>query len=601
MKNTGNGYDFSRITAFPAEHKTVKLGSLEAKTGFKFLVELSTRGAGIRKATLSEYDDRDPDRPQPLALVKPVRDETGQEVLSLATGGLDLGLGQAYPLPLDALDWKLTAVDKDAGDFEQAVFEAVVEDRNGKAALRLTKTYRVTKNQYHLTCSLEVENLCSEPLAPRVRLVGPVGIEREDIRGDMRKVIGGFREADGQIATLTLDTGDLRKAQTDADRRLTYKHAGTQFLWAAAVNKYFAGILRPVSPEEDKEAGWLEDKLGRFYDADGIADSGDETIGLEFTCSTKLTGAGGLHNKESFHTELYLGPKDKSLFEKDPLYDRLGYVHTIQFRACCTFGFINSLAFAILALMKWMYGFIPNYGVVIIILVFIVRLALHPITKRSQVSMMKMGKLGPQAEEIKKKYANNKQEMQKRLMELYKQQGATPIMGCLPMALQMPIWIALYSAIYASVDLRGAEFLPVWITDLSAPDALVRFSAVTVPLLGWKITSFNLLPLLLGVGIFMQQKMMPHTSTATANPQMAQQQKMMQWMMPVMLLIFLYPAPSGLNLYIMASTFAGVIEQYVIRKHIREKEQQEDQVTVPATSKTGGKAKKKKPKPFYKY
>ena len=75
--------------------------------------------------------------------------------------------------------------------------------------------------------------------------------------------------------------------------------------------------------------------------------------------------------------------------------------------------------------------------------------------------MMKMGKLGPQAEEIRKKYADNKQEMNRRMMELYKEQGASPILGCLPMLLQMPIWIALYSAIYAGIELRGAEFLPV--------------------------------------------------------------------------------------------------------------------------------------------
>ncbi|MEK7993546.1 MAG: membrane protein insertase YidC, partial [Planctomycetota bacterium] len=241
--------------------------------------------------------------------------------------------------------------------------------------------------------------------------------------------------------------------------------------------------------------------------------------------------------------------------------------------------------------------FIPNYGVVIIILVFLMRLVLHPVTKKSQVSMSKMSKLAPRAEEIKKKYANNKAEMNKQMMALYREQGASPIMGMLPMIVQMPIWIALWSAVYASIDLRGAAFLPFWITDLSAPDALFRFPAFTLPLFG-TLDSFNLLPILMGVAFYLQQKLMP--SPAAANPQAAQQQKMMQIMLPLMFPLMLYKGPSGVNLYIMASTFAGVIEQHVIRKHIQEKEKAEVEGLVSATSKTGGKVKKKKPKPFFK-
>lgn len=211
--------------------------------------------------------------------------------------------------------------------------------------------------------------------------------------------------------------------------------------------------------------------------------------------------------------------------------------------------------------------------------------------------MNKMQKLAPLAEGIRKKYANDKTEQNKQMMALYKEHGASPVMGMLPMFVQMPIWIALWSAVYTSIDLRGAAFLPFWITDLSSPDALVRFSMVTVPLLGWKIESLNLLPILMGVAFYLQQKLTPQQ--AAANPQVAQQQKMMMIMMPLLFPLMLYKAPSGVNLYIMASTFAGVVEQYVIRKHIREREETESQGLVAVTSKTGGKVKKKKPKPFF--
>jgi YidC/Oxa1 family membrane protein insertase len=276
-------------------------------------------------------------------------------------------------------------------------------------------------------------------------------------------------------------------------------------------------------------------------------------------------------------------------------------VQVIDFMGCCCpASIIKPLAFGILAIMKAMYVVIPNYGVVIIILVLLMRLLMHPVTKKSQVSMSKMSKLAPRAEEIKKKYANNKAEMNKKLMELYREQGASPITGMLPMFVQMPIWIALWSAIYASIDLRGAAFLPFWITDLSVPDALLSWSPVTIPLLGWKLSSLNLLPILMGLAFYFQQKLMPTQANAATNPQMAQQQKMMAIMMPLLFPLMLYTAPSGVNLYIMSSTFAGVIEQKVIRKHIKEREEQEAQGLVPTTSKAGGKVKKKKPKPFFK-
>jgi YidC/Oxa1 family membrane protein insertase len=191
--------------------------------------------------------------------------------------------------------------------------------------------------------------------------------------------------------------------------------------------------------------------------------------------------------------------------------------------------------------------------------------------------------------------------MNKKLMELYREQGASPIMGMLPMFAQMPIWIALWSAISTSIDLRGAPFLPVWITDLSTPDALISWSAIRIPLVGWSLYSLNLLPILMGLAFYLQQKLVPMQSAAPSNPQMAQQQKMMMIMMPLLFPLMLYNGPSGVNLYIMASTFGGVFEQYVIKKHIQEREEQEAKGVVAATSKTGGKVKKKRPKPFFRF
>jgi len=404
-------------------------------------------------------------------------------------------------------------------------------------------------------------------------------------------------------ATLKYRQAQSKQRREEAEKHLRISHErGYHFLWVATTNKYFAAILRPI-PDEGKDfCDWITDKTGRYYNPDGRADTGDETVGVDLKIASRtLAAVGQADSTKAYNFQLYLGPKDKSLFDRNEMYRKLGFVQTIDFlTCCCPTSIISPLAFGILAVMRWMYGFIANYGVVIIVLVLLFRMAMHPITKKSQVSMSKFSKLAPKAAEIKKKYANNKAEMNKQMMALYREQGASPIMGFLPMMVQMPVWIALYSAIYASIELRGAAFLPFWITDLSVPDALFRFAAITVPLLKWKIDSFNLLPILMGLAFYLQQKLMPKQAAASANPQVAQQQKMMMIMLPLLFPLMLYTAPSGLNLYIMASTFAGVIEQHVIRKHIREKEQAESKGLVAVTSKTGGKVKKKKPKPFYK-
>jgi len=558
-------FDFSKLTAVSGTEQSVTIGSIYHDTGFKFAIELTSKGAAISRATLSELR-----------------------------------------FPLDRLNWQRgTVVRKDDGS-EEVTFEAVLRDAAGAEAIKLTKTYLAVPDSYTVQCNLRVENLADEPLKTRFDLQGPVGMGREGARADMRKIVAAFVTPEG-IESVKTDNNKLRKSKKNNNQKgmqLGHKKAGAHFIWAATTNKYFAVILRPVAGSDEQ---WPESiTLGpaQYYDP-GLAEKkpdGDENSSFSLhTTAIELARAGQMNSAKAFDFQLYLGPKDKGIFDKNELYRELGYFHTIDFLGCCCpASVINPLAFAIMGFMKSIHKFVPNYGIVIMILVFLIRLLLHPLTKKSQVSMMKMQKLGPRVEEIKKKYANNKSEMNKQVMAMYKKQGASPVMGFLPMMLQMPILIALYSAIYANIELRGAAFLPFWITDLSVPDAFVTFEKVTVPLLGWGIHSLNLLPILLSLAMFLQQKLMPHSSSQ-ANPQVAQQQKMMMVMMPIMMLLIFYNMASGLNLYFMSSTVAGVFEQIIIRKHIRAKESTEAVGLVSATSKTGGKVKKKKPKPFFKY
>ncbi|HBG28446.1 MAG: hypothetical protein A2Y10_10895 [Planctomycetes bacterium GWF2_41_51] len=582
----------AEITAVNAEEKTFILGSTSSKETNPYTLEISltTRGAAISSAKLRDYNNRNVETPKPFEVLKPI----GKN-FSLASKRLVLpDIGKSFPL--ERLNWISDGVVKNTDGSESISFSAIILQDDSEF-LKLTKTYLLRQEDYLLDCDVVVENLSGDKAGVLLEMTGPAGITREDPRTDVRTVTGAFLNQQNMVEVTKTSIKDLTK-DYGGKMKMFHKNAEFKFLWASIEDKYFTSIIRPVPADANIYSNWIGDKYAISFDPDVMVKD-DENIGILFETQNAYIAAG---QEVTFKYQVYIGPKDKELFNSVPLYRQLGFIKTIEFQACCGLGF-GWLSFFILDAMNWLNGFIPNYGVIIIIFVLVVRLVLHPVTKKSQVSMMRMAKLGPMSEEIKKKYGDNKAEMQKQMAKLYKEQGIAPMLGCLPMLLQMPIWVALYSAINTGIEFRGAAFLPFWITDLSIPDALFHLPAATesIPFIGSFIGSeFNLLPILLGVAMFAQQKLMPSTAPAS-NPQAAQQQKMMLWMMPIMMLMFLYRAPSGLNLYIMTSTAGGVLEQYVIRKHIKEKQALEESGLVPTTSKLGGKLKKKKPKPPIKF
>jgi YidC/Oxa1 family membrane protein insertase len=156
--------------------------------------------------------------------------------------------------------------------------------------------------------------------------------------------------------------------------------------------------------------------------------------------------------------------------------------------------------------------------------------------------MQRMASLKPMMEELKVKYGKDKERLNQEMMNLYKREKVNPLGGCLPMLLQMPIWIALYRTIYSAVDLYQAP-LGLWITDLSAPDP------------------YFVLPLVLGVSMFVQQKLSPTTMDSA-------QAKMMLYMMPAMFTVFMLFLPSGLNLYILVNTVLSLAQQWYLKKKL---------------------------------
>lgn len=199
------------------------------------------------------------------------------------------------------------------------------------------------------------------------------------------------------------------------------------------------------------------------------------------------------------------------------------------------FWIVGILAKPMLWLMRASYGVVPSWGFAILFLTLVVKLLTLYWTQKSFVQMRRMASLKPMQDALREKYKDDKAKMNQAMMDLYKREKINPLGGCLPMLLQMPIWIALYRTIYASVDLYQAPLF-LWITDLSAHDP------------------YFVMPLLLGVLTFVQQKMTP----TAGDPAQA---KMMLWMMPIMFTGFMLFLPSGLVFYILVNTFLTIGHQ----------------------------------------
>lgn len=204
----------------------------------------------------------------------------------------------------------------------------------------------------------------------------------------------------------------------------------------------------------------------------------------------------------------------------------------------------------VLPSFKFLRNFIPNYGLVIIIFSILIKLLLHPLTKKSYESMSQMQELQPLMTELKEKYKNDPQRMQRETMKLYKERGVNPLGGCLPMLLQMPLLFALFIVFRSTIQLRGEPFA-LWIHDLSRPDMLpLGFS---LPVIG---DHLSVLPFLMGLTMIWQSKM------TMTDPK----QKALVYFMPVFLIFVFYSLPSGLNLYYAVFNLLSMVQTKMIKK-----------------------------------
>ena len=223
--------------------------------------------------------------------------------------------------------------------------------------------------------------------------------------------------------------------------------------------------------------------------------------------------------------------------------------------------------------LKWFlllfYKIVPNYGIAIIMLTLFIKIIFFPLTKKGSEATLRMQALGPKIKELQEKYKGNPQKLNVEMANFYKQEGYNPISGCLPMLLQIPIFIAMYGLFNNHFDLRGAIFIPGWIPDLSIPEAVWQFPGnFRMPLLGW--SALRLLPF-----IYVGSQLLYGKVTQMPGQQSNAQMKMMLYVMPIVFFFILYDVPSGLLIYWIFSNILTMVQQVIINKYVMAKRAKE--------------------------
>jgi YidC/Oxa1 family membrane protein insertase len=320
----------------------------------------------------------------------------------------------------------------------------------------------------------------------------------------------------------------------------------SRFTWAAVAGKYFAAIVVPDNT---------------LYQ---LAFSAKAEPGLPAASRLYMIRPGLDTPRASDVYHVYLGPKTQEILGKYDSGVNAYRLRDLQLtKVASTSGILSPLETLFKWLLRIFYKLIPNYGVAIILLTLLVKLVLFPLTKKSSEMSFKMQALAPKIKEIQAKYKDNPTKLNQEMGAMYKKEGHNPMMGCLPLVIQMPILFAMYNLFNTHFDLRGANFLPGWITDLSLPESVLNFGTA-IPLLGW--TSLRLLPF-----IYLGSQLLYGFATKTPDQEGNPSMKMMVFAMPIVFFFVLYNVPSGLLVFWIMSNLFTLVQQIILNKYLAKK------------------------------
>jgi YidC/Oxa1 family membrane protein insertase len=467
--------------------------------------ELDSVGGVLRRLELKGF------RVAPAATAPPLVLTTGRGSFAnaLASPFSELGIGDLSHVAFE--------VERSEGD--QIAF------RYASGGIAVTKRFDFDPATYAFELRVGVENHSDRAIAPTYEIVWPAETETaNDFREQSLAVLH-----DGRVRLQPLASfgrggvwGCVGGAPT------TELPFPKQVDWAGVTTTYFVSAILPEDPA----------KASADFQALEPGHIGEVRVFFD-----PLPLPPGQSVERIYR--VYAGPKEAERLEALGA----GLVRAIDLG----WNWLAPLTLAFGWLLHAMHALIPNFGVGIILLTVLVRAATTPLTLRQMKSMERMRGLQPKLQELRDKYPDDRQKQSEEMMALYRREGVNPLGGCLPMVLQLPVFIGLYYSLRSSIDLRQAPFFG-WINDLSAPDQLFIIPGLELP--------FRVLPLLMGATMVVQQRITP----MQADPAQA---RMMMVVMPVMMTVMFYQFPSGLVLYWMVSNLLAIGHQLWVGKRIR--------------------------------
>ena len=463
----------------------------------------NTSGAVITSFRLSKYPGVDG---LPVELVPASEQKAlGVELLTVTGDRIDLS-GVDFEPSADAID---------IGPGGEASLTFTMKTENG---LEVVKHLIFKSDTYMIETRVSVSGLGSEAIrAIETGWQSGLAATEKNVNDDRRGFAGLTYTSDGSLEKHSLK--DVKKA--DAIR------SGGDIGWAGTKTKYFLAAFVPV------DAGRIVSKS--FQGA-------EESIGLSLETEKAEDG-----NHEYL---VYVGPLD---YNNLKTFD-LGLERAVDFG----WKWISPLSRLVFSFMLIVNRVVPNYGLVIIVLSVLIKILFWPLTQKSFKSMREMQKVQPALQELREKHKDDPKKLNEEMWKLYKQRGINPAGGCLPMLLQMPVFIALFNLLSRTIELRRAPFF-LWINDLSAPDVMAKLP-FSLPFIG---NNLSVLPILMGIAMFIQQKM---SSTDPKN-------KAMTYMLPVIFTVIFYRFPSGLVLYWLVNNILTIMHQYLLARGDEEQPQ----------------------------
>jgi YidC/Oxa1 family membrane protein insertase len=460
-----------------------------------YVAIFTTKGARLKSFKLKKYRSSVDEKSPPV------------EIITAEPGvPLPLGVSWRVPAPVDDADlvYQVQGENLDLTDGARAtlVFQGQTPD-----GVLITKSFRFSGSTYPIELEVSVKRPDGQSLAPEVLVT-----DRAD-----HNTLNADAKFEGFIALVD----NKIKRETPPEANKGHEFAGN-IGWAGFGHTYFLFAILPDNGAQNKT--WVHHAgAALIAGITGPPDNGRYTV--------------------------FIGPKDldtlKSLGR--------GLDRSIDFGL---FGFGEFISVPLVYILHFFHRFTHSYGLDIILLTVLIKLLMAPLTHKSYASMKQMQKLQPQMEKLKERFADDKEKLNKEIMELYRRNGVNPLGGCLPMLLQFPVFIGLYNALSTPIELRHAPFL--WIKDLSQPDW--RSLPFTVP--DWWPSSLPagvpVLTILMGASMFVQQWMTP----SAGDPN----QRKMMMIMPLMFTFMFVSFPAGLTVYWLVNNILTIAQQYWINR-----------------------------------